>query len=148
MSPAISELAAQLVAEIDARHVEPIERMTDPMVRTWILQRLEDIAEARVLPLLDDVEGYETAIEILYLTHGHQDPDPAWWSTPLGRACGAALGQDDVTLSYSQAGAILGVTKGTIGKLVERGTLPRHPDGGIPRSAVLARRRRLDQPQV
>jgi hypothetical protein len=34
---------------------------------------------------------------------------------------------------------MLGVVRGTVSQMVARGTLDRHPDGGVLRSSVLAR---------
>lgn len=63
-----------------------------------------------------------------------------WWRTPLGRLCARSLGRDDAeAVTHSVAAAMLGVTRGTIAQLVHRGTLDRHPDGGVLRASVLQR---------
>lgn len=65
-------------------------------------------------------------------------PPPEWWSTPLGLLV-APLAYDDETWSHSEAAAVLGVTRGTVARAVERGNIPKAPTGALPRRAVLAR---------
>lgn len=63
-----------------------------------------------------------------------------WWRTPLGRACARPLSRTDTAaVTHSVAAAMLGVTRGTIAQWVARGTLDRHPDGGVLRASVLQR---------
>ena len=45
--------------------------------------------------------------------------------------------------THAEAADILGVTKGTVSQLVHRGTLERHPDGGVKLGSVLKRMVRL-----
>lgn len=49
------------------------------------------------------------------------------------------MGRDDACVTQADAAAMLGVSRGTIAQLVSRGTLARHPDGGVDRAAVIAR---------
>lgn len=64
--------------------------------------------------------------------------DDDWWTTPLGRAVAKSVGHPTEThVSYSQAAAILGRTRGRVGQLVHDGTLPYDSEhGGIPVEAV------------
>lgn len=99
---------------------------------------------ARSLVEGDDHESAQTCIDVLNVLWPHGTPEtighPDWWHTPLGRACARSLGHDTAeTVSRSVAAAMLGVTPGTVSQLVHRGTLDRHPDGGVLRSSVLAR---------
>lgn len=56
------------------------------------------------------------------------------------RVCARSLGRDDAeAITHSVAAAMLGVHPGTVAQLVHRGTLDRHPDGGILRASVLQR---------
>ena len=67
-------------------------------------------------------------------------PEPEWWRTPFGRLVARSIGRDDAeSVSHSVAAAMLGVTRGTVAQLVHRGTLDRHPDGGVLRGSVLQR---------
>lgn len=68
------------------------------------------------------------------------DPPAEWWRTPLGRLVARSVGRDDSeAVTQSVAAAMLGVTRGTIAQLVARGTLDRHPEGGVSRASVLKR---------
>lgn len=95
----------------------------------------------------DDRLAAQAAVDIVNALWPHSAPcpdDPSWWSTPLGRMVarsGGVDGSDAVTRSV--AAAMLGVHPGTVARLVDRGTLDRHPDGGITRAAVFARLARL-----
>ena len=63
-----------------------------------------------------------------------------WWRTPLGRVCARSLGHDTAdAVTHSTAAAMLGIKVGSVGPMVHRGYLDRHPDGGVTRSSVLAR---------
>lgn len=71
------------------------------------------------------------------------NPEPEWWRTPLGRLVARSVGGESVPVTQAEAAAMLGVTRGTIAQLVSRGSLARHPDGGVDRAAVFARMRML-----
>lgn len=132
---------AQFESEVCAAHAEPLGRLLGWSAQSMIVEQVRQVAPGRVLPLSDPDEGYDTALGVMDAIFGDADPEPQWWGTPLGRACGAALGQDGAEVTHSQAAAILGVSRGTISQLVARGTLPRHPHGGVAREAVLRRER-------
>lgn len=97
----------------------------------------------------DDHLAAETVIDVLNVLWPHGDPEdhqPDWWRTPVGRLCARSLGRDDTdAVTHSVAAAMLGVARGTVGTLVTRGALERHPDGGITRASVLARIHRLGE---
>lgn len=102
----------------------------------------------------DDSEhlAYETCVDVMGALWPRLLPDaagrPQWWQTPLGRVCARALENDDTDMvSRSTAAAMLGVTHGTIQQLVHRGSLERHPEGGLTRASVLARLVRLNERQ-
>jgi hypothetical protein len=68
------------------------------------------------------------------------EPPPEWWHTPVGRMVARSVGRDDSeAVTRSVAAAMLGRSPGTVAQLVHRGSLDRHPDGGITRASVLAR---------
>lgn len=67
----------------------------------------------------------------------------AWWATPLGRWCARTLDAPDRPVTYATAAGMLGVARGTVSVMVSRGTLGRHPAGGVSRASVLHRLARL-----
>lgn len=92
----------------------------------------------------DDRIAAETVIDVMCVLWPHGAPEqvgrPEWWQTPLGQACARSLGHDTAeAVSRSVAAAMLGVHPGTIAQMVHRGTLDRHPDGGVLRASVLQR---------
>lgn len=96
----------------------------------------------------DDRLAAETVIDVMAALWPHADPEDVgeadWWRTPLGRMCARSLGRGDSdAVTYSIAAAMLGVARGTVSTLVSRGSLDRHPDGGVTRASVLLRLARL-----
>jgi len=70
------------------------------------------------------------------------DPPADWWATPLGQVVAHRAGHPWAeSVSYATAGAMLGITRQGVHDLVRRGRLPRHPDGGVPSSAIRDRLR-------
>jgi hypothetical protein len=80
----------------------------------------------------DDRLLAQTVIDVMCALWGRCDPPPEWWRTPVGRRCAHSFGHDDTaeSVTHSVAAAMLGVTRGTVARLVDRGTLERAPDGG------------------
>jgi hypothetical protein len=92
----------------------------------------------------------QTVIDLMVLLWPHCAPENCgraeWWLTPLGQMCGRSLARDDAaSLTQETAARMLGVARGTIATLLHRGTLARHPDGGVSRAAVLDRLVRLQE---
>jgi hypothetical protein len=70
-------------------------------------------------------------IGALYPGDAPFDPPADWWRTPLGRVVARRMGHPGArAVSYSVAGAMLGVTKQGVHDLVRRGKLARDSDGG------------------
>lgn len=109
--------------------------------------QIEQVATAMVAQLTqeqDDRLSAQTCIDLMCLLWSAAAPEDcghaAWWTTPLGRLCARSLGRDDAeAITHSVAAAMLGVHPGTVAQLAHRGTLDRHPDGGVLRSSVLQR---------
>lgn len=105
-------------------------------------ERLEPTARRLASQLAQDEDdrlAAQTVIDLAGLAW-ESDPSAQWWRTPLGRLVARSLGhQDTEAVTQSVAAAMLGVTRGTIAQLVARGTLERHPDGGVSRASVLKR---------
>ncbi|MFC7110608.1 hypothetical protein ACFQQB_65625 [Nonomuraea rubra] len=59
---------------------------------------------------------------------------------PLGRAVARGAGHPSATaVSYSTAGAMLGITRQGVHDLVKRGKLDKHPEGGVTTSSIHTR---------
>lgn len=133
--------AHQLANELDARLQAwaPLVGVGDVLE---LSRRLRAAAERTVAELAQDGGdrlAAEAALTVMSILYPEADPSPEWWSTQLGRLVARSLGRDDAEAwSPTVAGAVLGVTKGTIDQLRHRGVLERHPDGGLTRSSVLA----------
>jgi hypothetical protein len=104
------------------------------------------------LPLGDDDQAAaHTAIRIvsaLYPSDTPFDPPAQWWRTPLGQVVLCRAGHPSAqAVSYSAAGAMLGMTRQGVHDLVTRGKLARHPDGGVTVDSVRARLNRTTTDQ-
>ena len=76
-------------------------------------------------------------ISTLYPGDGPFDPPAEWWRTPLGQVVVRRVGHPTAqTVSYSVAGAMLGITRQGVHDLVTRGKLARHPDGGVTPTSI------------
>jgi len=96
----------------------------------------------------DPMEVGQLIIDLLNLIWPDSDPAPDWWRTPLGRICAASMALDDPpdarpsdnrSVTYREAARILGVHDGTVFQWAHRGTIERHPDGGLALASVLRR---------
>lgn len=76
----------------------------------------------------------QTAVDLIAVLWSG-DPDPRWWTTSLGAALARAGHDEPVT--FGEAAAILGRTRGTVSQLVARGILRRHPASGLSRVSVV-----------
>lgn len=143
------DLVEQLADELDARLVGPVTSLLGLDLGEMARERLT----ARV-PMLagqltsdDDRLVAETVIDVMLALWGVDDPPEQWWRTPLGLRCAASLaGQPGGAFSRASAARMLGVHVGTVDQLLSRGTLERHPDGGLTAGSVLARVARLGGP--
>jgi hypothetical protein len=79
----------------------------------------------------DDPLAAQTTIDLANAL-GWDDLDAEWWSTPLGQAVARSVGHPTAEIvSYSVAGAMLGVSKQMVAKHISQGRLDRGPDGGV-----------------
>lgn len=128
----------QLVAERLAALAPDLHPLTNDRVRRSLAQAAEHAAMLICGDDVDDGIRAQAIIDVMNVLWPTSDPDPDWWSTPLGQACARSLGAASATSwTQSVAAAQLGVTVGTIKQLVHRGTLARHPDGGVVPADVL-----------
>lgn len=140
-----AEIVDQLCDEVDARLVA-----LAPFVGVDTSIELAALLEARCRSIVaqlcgdDDRLAAGSCVSIMCVLWSTGDPEdsgnPQWWRTPLGQACARSLGRTDAeAVTHSVAAAMLGVAKGTVSTMVSRGTLDRHPDGGVLRASVLQR---------
>lgn len=109
-----------------------------------VLVRAPTLAE-RLVQTVHAPTAARTAADVMCALWADTDPPPAWWSTHVGRMVARSVGADATdAVTHSVAAAMLGVPRGSVGTLVHRGQLDRHPDGGVTRGSVLARLARKD----
>jgi hypothetical protein len=135
----MTDVSRQLEDDLDRALTGPVGALLGLDLAEKIRERITARAPMLAAQLTQDADDRlagETVIDVW----PSGDPDPDWWRTPLGRVCARSLGNDDAeAVTHSVAAAMLGVTRGTVAQLVHRGTLDRHPDGGVTRASVLMR---------
>lgn len=145
-----AELVAELVRMLETRILDPLEILLasdEPLGP--IRDRLRVDAEVWAAQLLgpDRERATLTAarlVGVLFPGDGLFDPPASWWRTALGRAVARTSAHPAAAVSFSTAGAMLGITRQGVHDLVKRGKLDRDPDGGVTTSSI---RERLDRPQ-
>lgn len=137
------QLAEHLVRLVSSRLLDSLEILLGET--SDLSRRVEAAAPGWASTLLgdDDHAAQFLAIRLvaaLYPSDGPFDPPSQWWSTPLGRVVAWRAGHPAAeAVSYSVAGAMLGVTRQGVHDLVQRGKLARHPSGGVTVASVRAR---------
>jgi hypothetical protein len=141
--PSWGELAAQLLALVENRLLDPLEILLESRSDlTRVRSRAVERAGAWSTALLgeDDMLARSTVIRLvvsLYPSDGPFDPPIGWWQTPLGRVMARRAGHPGAeSVSYAVAGAMLGITRQGVHDLVTRGKLARHENGGVTTSSV------------
>ncbi|WP_433269007.1 hypothetical protein ACQPZF_05750 [Actinosynnema sp. CS-041913] len=136
-------LADQIAAIIRSRLLDPVEILFGDAGD--LSERTDALAGRLADAILGDderaaVHAIARLIGALYPSDGPFDPPAEWWRTPLGQATARRLGHPAAqAVSYSVAGAMLGVTKQGVHDLVRRGKLTRDADGGVTTESVRAR---------
>jgi len=136
-------LADQLATIIRTRLLDPVEILFGDAGD--LPARADDLARELAATIEGDDERaavYAIArlIGALYPSDGPFDPPADWWRTPLGRATARRMGHPAArSVSYSVAGAMLGVTKQGVHDLLRRGKLTKDADGGVTTESVRAR---------
>ncbi|MDI6097510.1 hypothetical protein QLQ12_02710 [Actinoplanes sp. NEAU-A12] len=145
---ATSGLTEQLLRLLDNRLLDPLEILLDDdqpsgAVRVLLRRRVAEWAET--LQGGDDAAAVHVIARLIGTLYpdDHAFAPPAdWWRTPLGQIVVRRVGHPyAASVSYATAGAMLGISRQGVHDLVRRGRLPRHPDGGVPVSAVRDRLR-------
>jgi hypothetical protein len=146
------ELVEQIVRLLDVRLLDPLEVLLDGDDVVEALRGIVRIRAERWAAGLRngaDATAVRTAgrlIATLYPGDRAFDPPADWWRTPMGQIVARRVGHPAAAaVSYTTAGAMLGISRQGVHDLVRRGRLPRHPDGGVPSSAVRDRLRNLEE---
>lgn len=147
----MNRVAKQIADELHHALAKPALAMLGVDLGTEVARRCRAVAPHLADQLAqetDDRLAAETTVDLMCVLWPHGAPEgvgrAGWWRTPLGRLCARSLGREGAeAVTQSVAAAMLGVHPGTISQLVHRGTLDRHPDGGVLRSSVLMRLARL-----
>lgn len=138
----VSDLAHQIAEELDRGLVMPVYALLGHDLGEMLRQRVRESAPRLAAQLCGDTdhEIAGTAQDLVIALWPHEDPDPEWWRTPLGRRVAASYGiHDSEAVTISVASAMLGVHRSRVYQLIESGKLDHHPDGGVTRSSVMAR---------
>ncbi|MEV1118882.1 hypothetical protein AB0I91_27785 [Actinosynnema sp. NPDC049800] len=127
-------LAEQLATIIRTRLLDPLEILFDDVGD--LPSRADEVARRMAATMQGDddsaaVHAIARLIGALYPGDAPFDPPADWWRTPLGQVVARRMGHPAArAVSYSVAGAMLGVTKQGVHDLVRRGKLTRNTDGG------------------
>lgn len=138
----VEAVAAQLEDELGDR-AAGLDALISPFSGVHLLAEVLAQVPSLAVQLVqddDDRLAAQTVIDVMAALWPAQDPPAEWWATPVGRCVARSVGaEDSETVTRSVAAAMLGVHPGTVARLVARGRLDRHPDGGILRASVLQR---------
>lgn len=144
-------VVSQIADELDRALAGPVSAVLGLDLSQQLSERILARAPMLAAQLSQDVDdrlAAETVIDLMNVLWPHAAPEHVgradWWLTPVGRLCARSLGRSDSeSVTQHVAAAMLGVTRGTIATLLARGTLARHPDGGVLRASVMQRLVRL-----
>ncbi|GAA4948700.1 hypothetical protein [Actinoplanes utahensis] len=147
------DLAEQLHRLLDNRLLDPLEILLEddrPVGAVRDLLRLRVAGWTRTLEGGDDAAAVRLIARLIGTLYPGDEaflPPADWWRTPLGQIVVRRAGHPyAASVSYATAGAMLGITRQGVHDLVRRGRLPRHPDGGVPVSAIRDRLRNEENP--
>lgn len=142
------DIANQLADTLNARIVIALDALGWLDLAAVAGERLNS-ATTRLAEQLLSEDDSVAAQAVLNLTGIAWDAEPPadWWRTPLGRIVARNVrAEESAPVTHQGAALMLGISRGTVGTLVSRGKLERHPDGGVTKASVLARLARNHTP--
>lgn len=141
--PRLPELEKQLTELVTVQMLAPIELWLDdhshlPQLRERSLTQAE--SWARRLLCSDETVAVHAIVQLIAMFYPGDAafaPQLSWWGTPLGRITAIRFGHPGaMAVSYTTAGAMLGISRQGVHDLVKRGKLSLHPDGGVSTMAI------------
>jgi hypothetical protein len=148
----VTDLVEQIARLLDIRLLDPLDVLLEGDDAVQALRELVRLRARRWADVMlhgDDRAAVMMAGRLIATLYPHDrafDPPADWWSTPLGQVVAVRAGHPWAeSVSYATAGAMLGITRQGVHDLVRRGRMPRHPDGGVPSTAVRDRLRARDE---
>lgn len=146
-------LVTELRRLVHSRLIDPLSVLLGPEEQVERLRlRIHADAEMWAAQLLGQDEELATRVAVrlvavLYPGDEPFDPPDQWWRTPLGTAVARTVGHTaKERVTFSEAGAMLGITRQGVHDLVHRGKLARHPEGGVTSVSVRDRLRARREP--
>ena len=136
---ATAEVASQIRRELIALIAEPFSLLLGKDLYRAIVYRIEERAPVIAVQLVadDNPKAEQLTTDLMYLLWGPAEPNPEWWTTPLGGVCARHLQHPAAdAVSYQNAAVMLNTTRADIIHLVKTGKLEPHPDGGITRTSI------------
>ncbi|MFV2104733.1 hypothetical protein [Micromonospora sp. LOL_024] len=138
------ELAAHLAGLIASRLLDPLEILLESDLAD-VRERVTTLSATMADQLLDHNEQRAARVAIrlvstLYPSDEPFRPTATWWATPLGQIVVRLVGHPSAeSVSYAEAGAMLGISRQGVHDLVVRKKLERHPSGGVTTISIQAR---------
>ncbi len=117
----------------EAEAVESVRALARLRAQTWAAALLGPDQQSAALMIA-------RLVACLYPGDAPFEPPAEWWRTPLGQVVLRRVGHPSAqAVSYSVAGAMLGITRQGVHDLVVRHKLERHPAGGVTVESVRTR---------
>lgn len=126
--PARSDAAIGLAEDLQDRYAA--FALAFPDLTALLTGRIDQLAQRLALELSQggEHERAEAALAVVSLL----DPGFDWWTTPQGKlTASAARAGEGETVTYAQAARMLGIARGAVSTLVQRGRLDAVRGGGV-----------------
>lgn len=134
-------IAAEVAELLDARLTGPVRTLLGDDLAEQVRARVWVRAKVIAADLLGDrCLAAQTVTDMAGVLP--EQPEPAWWRTPLGQIVGRTYDPEE-SVTIIRAATLLGVSRARIYQLIDAGGLRRVP-GGVALSSVLDRLGGLD----